>query len=337
MKRVTFHIVNFVDCLSKPASFEAVDGGQQRINHFHFEWKEFAIHIRSVLSTRETIKTLRDQGGFAVTHIGEIRVSKDKNATVFEIEKLLNAIRLLFSFARGAWAPPILPTGYDENGRKVWERWDSPTGESFAYHLSWLDNICASQQLESVFPGFMRRFSHSGWRDAINEAIYWYLNSNNSARGLDAGLILTQTALERLSYAFTVENASFLSADGFQRLTASDRLRLLFAALDIPQEIPAALREMSRIAKKLRWADAPQALTEMRNEQVHPQDKKRGMFKDALYEAWTVGLWYIEMVLLRLFEYSGPYANRLKRDTSVGEVEEVPWATAHRTMENGEQ
>ena len=172
----------------------------------------------------------------------------------------------------------------------------------------------------------MSLWSDPGWQDAVNEAIYWYLNSNYSPRGIDAGIILTQTAIERLCFAHSVENGKFISLEGFNKLAAADRFRLLFASLNIPQEIPAMLTETTKLAKEHTWVDAPQALTEMRNEKVHPQHKKRGKFDAAIYEAWTFSLWYVEMVLLRLCGYSGSYANRLTSPRGVGEVENVPWA-----------
>ena len=47
------------------------------------------------------------------------------------------------------------------------------------------------------------------------------------------------------------------------------------------------------------------------------------------YEAWSLALWYLELLLLLLFEYQGQYSNRLKRDVYRGEeVERVPWTTS---------
>lgn len=327
VSKVLFQVANCVDFYCQHPTCETVDGASHTINSVYLNWEDLGIHIRSLPSTSKSIKNLRTQGGFGVTHLGELIHRNGGSIAVREINSFLKALRLFLSFCRGAWSSPILPTGYDASGHLVWECWNSPNGESYIYTHSWVEKLIGAHQMEAVFPGFMNLWSDEAWQDAVNEAIYWYLNSNYSPRGIDAGIILTQTAIERLCFTYSVEKHHYLSLDGFNKLSAADRFRLLFAALDIPQDIPAILHETTKLSKAHSWADAPQALTEIRNEKVHPQHKKRGMFDEALYEAWTLGLWYVEMIILRLCGYTGQYANRLVSRRSPGQVEKVPWVS----------
>ena len=177
-----------------------------------------------------------------------------------------------------------------------------------------------------LFPGFMTRWENGDWREALREVIYWYLNANQSSRGIDAGIILAQAAIERLSYEFVVKDGRLLLANGFKGLSASDKFRLLFSSLNLPLEIPHETAELLTLAAKdkMNWMDAPQALAEIRNSLVHPAHKRRGQFSKAYYEAWNLVLWYLEMSVLAICGYSGTYANRLKQRW-VGEVEDVPW------------
>jgi hypothetical protein len=171
----------------------------------------------------------------------------------------------------------------------------------------------------------MKRWENEDWRVALQEVIYWYLNANFSSRGIDAGIILTQAAIERLSYEYAVKNKRLLTVNGFKDLWASDKFRLLFSSLGIDLEIPGETPEIEKLAKKFNWLDAPHALTEIRNSLVHPEHKKRGQLDSVYYEAWNLGLWYLEMGLLAICNYSGTYGNRLKQRW-VGQVENVPWA-----------
>ena len=66
------------------------------------------------------------------------------------------------------------------------------------------------------------------------------------------------------------------------------------------------------MAKQHNWKDGPQSFTEMRNERVHPQHKKRGQYNDAFKDTWLLGLWYLEMVILKLCKFNGKYINRLR-------------------------
>ena len=172
----------------------------------------------------------------------------------------------------------------------------------------------------------MRRWANEEWRETLHEVIYWYLNANEPARGTDAGIILAQTAIERLSYEFAVKEKRLLAVDGFKDLRASDRFRLLFSSLGIPLDIPAATPKLQRLAcnSQLKWLDAPHALTEIRNSLVHPEHKRRDQFRSVYYEAWNLSLWYLEMTILAICGYSGTYSNRLKLHW-VGQVEDVPW------------
>ena len=45
-----------------------------------------------------------------------------------------------------------------------------------------------------------------------------------------------------------------------------------------------------------------------------------------LFEVWNLGLWYLDLIFLNLFDYNGIYRNRLKitgyyEDT----LEKIPW------------
>jgi hypothetical protein len=58
---------------------------------------------------------------------------------------------------------------------------------------------------------------------------------------------------------------------------------------------------------------------------VHPDNERRNLFTDLYVDAWRLGMWYLELAILRLCNYEGTYANRLADEHWVGEVEDVPW------------
>jgi len=94
--------------------------------------------------------------------------------------------------------------------------------------------------------------------------------------------------------------------------------------MKIPPHIPDETPELQRLADEFGWKeDAPRALTEVRNSLVHP-GKRHRKFKKAHFEAWNLGLWYLEMSILAVCGYSGTYHNRLKH-RSAERIENVPW------------
>jgi len=322
MPLLMFHLFNFIDLFGTRRSTEQSGSTAHAIEHVDLICDEWNVELKSLLSTRENIKSLKAEGGYRLTHIGSI---KKADGTLFSgknAQDCLSALRFFLSFAKGGWCEPICPVGFDVSGNRVWESWSSPR-EPWHVPLSWFDPHNGSQ-LAILFSGFMKRWGNDDWREALREVIYWYLNANFSSRGIDAGIILTQAAIERLSYEYAVKDKRLLTVNGFKDLRASDKCRLLFSSLRITLEIPKETPEIEKLAKKFNWLDAPHALTEIRNSLIHPEHKRRGQLDAVYYEAWNLGLWYLAMGVLAICDYSGTYGNRLKQRW-VGQVEDVPW------------
>lgn len=324
IERAIFHLFNFLDILGTRDSIEQNGTAITAIEHIDLETDEWKIELRSLSATSQNIKSLNEEGGYRLTHIGGIQRPDGSPFTGKDLDECLYALRFALSFAKGGWCTPVCAVGYDVTGNRVWESWSSPR-ESWHNTFRWFDPH-SSSQLSSFFPGFMKMWLIDDWREALHEIIYWYLNANFSSRGIDAGIILTQAAIERLSYQFAVKEKRLVTVEGFKNLWASDKFRLLFSSLNIPLDIPTETSKLQALANnpKMKWSDAPHALTEIRNSLVHPEHKKRGQLSSAYYEAWNLGLWYLEMGILAICGYEGTYGNRLKQRW-VGQVENVPW------------
>jgi len=324
MNHAVFHLFNFVDLFGTRRSTEQSGTARHAIEHVDLACYEWNIELKSLLSTREDIKKLKQEGGYRLTHIGDIKKADQTLFTGKDAAECLHALRFFLSFAKAGWCEPICVVGFDTSGNRVWESWSSPR-DPWQNPLSWFDSHNGSQ-ISSLFSGFMKRWANDDWREALHEVIYWYLNGNFSSRGIDAGIILTQAAIERLSYEYSVKEKKLLTLKGFKDLWASDKFRLLFSSLGIPLDIPASTPNLQGLAPsgQMNWLDAPHALTEIRNSLVHPEHKRRGQFSAAYYEAWNLGLWYLEMGILAVCGYSGTYGNRLKQRLA-GQIEDVPW------------
>ncbi len=183
-------------------------------------------------------------------------------------------------------------------------------------------------QFEAAFPGFLKLWLDEDWEEVIRVAIHWYVEANAQAGSIEGSIVLTQTAFELLASAILVEHYGWLSTDGYEKIAASDRIRLLFLWAGIPISVPAELADLTRQAKADNWPDTATAMTMIRNTITHPTKKNREKFgkhlSGARVDAWTLGLWNLELCLLRLFNYRGKYGNRIKQRW-VGEVEVVPW------------
>jgi hypothetical protein len=187
-----------------------------------------------------------------------------------------------------------------------------------------------------ALPGFVARSQDPTWKEPIQHAIHWYVEANRCAGGIEGAIILTQAALELLSWTLFVADRQTISASRFNDTHAADKIELLLTDLGVPQGIPASLGDLTKAAAAAKWDDAPKAIVAIRNCLVHPSPKNRGKLRDAPVEArcdaWCLGLWCLELSILRLCGYSGKFANRLLRDVHRGDdVQNVPWASASGT------
>lgn len=316
LSRVVFHLTNLPDFLGSPG------------REIKLEADRWQITVTPVPDINEQVKKLKDFGGYSITHVGEIRHSDN---TVFDLEDsndLLTALHYFFSFVRGFWVSPLLPIGYNSGDSVVWEQWGMKTIDSWQGILSWLD-VHHGDSISSLFPGFWGKWKDEAWRDSIEYAIYWYVRSNNGANGIDASIILAQAALELLCWNSCVKNNGNLSKSEFRKLSAADKLRLLLVRTGIPHDVPAVLQELTKLSAQYD-RDGADVFIQLRNSLVHPERTREGEFliDNAITEGWLLGMWYLELIMLRLFDYNGVYSIRLKSGGWVGDVEDVPWSNS---------
>lgn len=278
-------------------------------------------------------RQLREEGGFALTHGCSVERRHRGGISRQDAVTVLDGLQYFFTFAQGAWAPPLFTMALTGN-ELVWREWYIRVNERWENGmLSWF-NAHEGDALAELFPGFMARWESHCWHDAFRSAIYWYAHSNAHAQGVDGALILAQTGLEQLAWIYVVEDRKLLTADAFLKISAADQIRLLCTSLDIPIEIPAQARDFARFATAENWHDATQAIARVRNGLIHGNPKlrrrliKSGGAGGVLFQAWNLSLHLYELVLLRLCGFQGRYANRVDLPQMAGKVCRVPWASA---------
>ena len=286
------------------------------------------ITVAATDQTGNLVKSLRAQGGYALTHMGQIEREDGTAFTSEQLDDVLSCLQYFLSFALGRWAGVALPIGFDAEGNKVYEQWGLGRTADGRWNAScsWWHDLHGGW-LSQVFPGFMSLWKSDLWQQPLTHALYWYVQACDRSVGIgvDTALILAQAALELLAWNHCVQDRKMVSAVAFKPrgLSAADKLRLLASSMDIPKEIPPGLSALcGRPGQK--WKDGMDAITEIRNSLVHPHSQLR-LPDDSSYEAWKLSLWYIDLVLLRLCGYGGMYADRLAT-SGVRTVGHVPWA-----------
>lgn len=343
ISKVVFHIYNFPDFNGSDDYILTLGTpprqGAKRCGRIIFKAANWRITIAATDMTDDLFKSLKNEGGYVITHMGEIEREDGSTFSIEQAEGLLSCLRQFLSFALGRWIGLSLPIGLDANGERVFEQWDLPLMAAGPWNgsYSWFD-LHHGSLLSEVFPEFYNLWSDDLWKGHLKIALYWYLAANERSTGIgvDAGIILAQTALERLAWAYCVEKHTIVPAKQFKRggLSAAEKLRLLLTSLDIPIGLPQSLKLLNTQHHK-KWTDIPSAITFIRNSLVHPSKKTSFVSGLHYYEVWQLSMWLLDLVFLRLCKHIGCYANRLADERWVGVVEKVPWGKPD-TVKDGE-
>ena len=256
-------------------------------------------------------KALKASGGYGLTQVCTLQRSDGQPFAPDEGAATLKELGDFLSFARGQRIACVLWKGQSGDGRVLREELRVPTVARWDIPRSWWDDH-HGELLREVYPGFARLWRDPLWRHPLGSVVYWYTHSNTAASGVEGSLILSQAALEMLSWTFLVQARRSLSKQGFKDLRASDKIRLRLDSLGIPITVPQETIELQQAAKTHKWVDGPHALSEMRNALVHPDLERRLQYSNKLLrDVWQLAQWYIELAVLRVCGFSGQYSYRL--------------------------
>lgn len=325
LKKVVFNVPNLPHINGLPVKHQdLVTNG--RVILKNSEWK---ITLDPIHNIAERNFELRETSGYVITYVGVLE-KRDSSLFSDEVaEDILLCLDYLLSFAVGYWTNAFLFTGFDLKGEKIWEEWTFQRFSRFISSSTWFDPI-KSESLRQLFPDFLRLWQDSLWGDSLSRAIYWFIEGNRNASAVETTMITTQAALELLIWVHYIEDKAILSAEGFDKLPASDRIRLALSNLKMANQIPSELTNLVALSKKLSCEDGPHILTEIRNKLIHPKGttKRKSITSsasDSLIEAQELGLLYLELFILWLCGFNGKYAYRLRNPKHQGQVQQVPW------------
>jgi hypothetical protein len=337
MTRVVFHVVGFLAMNGELVQWRTKRGqgwtnGRVRLRGGGWEITLDAVsHLHGPDGLTGGLDVSR---GFGITHVGQIQREDRNRFTPEEADEILTDLGCYLSFARGAWCMPILPVGFKDVKTPCWDDWRLKRLSRYTPARTWC-NTETTDALRGAFPGFLLRRSDPVWRKPVEIAINWYVESCGGLVTVDTGLVIEQTALEMVAWVLFVEDQKSYSANDFEnprKHPASSKIGRLLDWAGISRAVPAPLPDLAALAARtpvsardVSACDGPQIFANLRNKVAHAKSGKGILSIDTKSrgQAAHLGTWYIGLLLLRLFDYTGEYFNDLSRE---GTVELVPWA-----------
>lgn len=240
-----------------------------------------------------------------------------------EIEEFLT---YALSFCSGYWCSPV---GIEAslNETSIWKDLSIPETGHLRPNMNWFPAEYP-HKLTSLFKGAWRRMKNQEAWEATKRAIEWSLSVANLEESSEIRVVHAQLTLELLSWVVLVEEGQIMSAGGFEKLPAMDKMALLANWAGLPVSFPNSFGEFTDESKQENWNNSPEGLSNIRNKLVHPSLKNRTRVARvsslAQHQAANWGLSLIELTILKLFAYDGVFVDRtLFWDT---EYPTVPWA-----------
>ncbi|MEM8829177.1 MAG: hypothetical protein AAGE96_07450 [Cyanobacteria bacterium P01_G01_bin.19] len=269
---------------------------------FVFLTNEWRIVLGTMRDSYDLEQSLNKKGGYGITHTGKIEKLDNSAFSLEEANIQLQGFATYLSFTRGVWLSPLLLTGYNRLGDRVFEQW-SNSYQADSWNDSGLIFCIDSTELPDAFSGFMNKWLNNDYQELIKESIHGYIESRKLSGGVNWAIAMQLTTLERLSWVILVESSNFLSPDGWKRLPAHDRIGGLLSYFNLDKKVPDSMLNLQQLSKEFNCEDAVKAITQIRNTIAHPisKNKQKRISDDAKYEAWNLGLEYLEFVLLKLF------------------------------------
>ena len=167
---------------------------------------------------------------------------------------------------------------------------------------SWFRESNGADTLSDLFPKFWILLqADEEQRTSILRSVDWYLQSNVNPPHV--GIILTVAALERLSFQVLGRER-----DRERHEPNGEFIAKALEESQIPLDMPSGYRALTQLAS---WKHGPHALVVIRNDLTHPNQKYGPLSDFVIHEAWNLGQWYIEMILLHMLTFRGKYMNRL--------------------------
>lgn len=325
---IRFYLVRFPsylgDLVRRPTEHGyALERGRLRLSSANI-----TCTIDTIYESAQLSKQASREPGYLISHVGELRTG-GVGLSQQEAREILEAVHWFFAFLRGARAGPVLPS----NGAAFAEHWleiaswklDEPNRVT-----TWLPSH-APLDLNEFFSGYLGLWGDPLWRDALPTALAWYIAANSDRTPHEARIALTQIALETIAWVELVSKKCAYTPEGFEKLHAVGRLRVLLQAAGIPIVVPERMPTLYELATKEGW-DGPTCLTFLRNKLEHPTPTNRQRIASAIgplyLEAGQLGLEYFDLAMLALCGYRGRYAYRSLRGAEGGNEVLVPWATA---------
>ncbi|MER5253716.1 MULTISPECIES: hypothetical protein [unclassified Streptomyces] len=323
VRRVTFHVPNMPEVnghwLSAP-------GGGSWNGRLAFRAGDWVITLDSRPDRRAIRDQLRNRGGYATTHTGELTRHDNSAMSQEEISSAFHLLRCVLSLSFGRQIAPCLGLGFNFDGEVAWRDWRVFSIKPWTGSHQLIDETRYSD-LADIFSLVGDLWSDDFSRELLSNAVNYYLEANDPMP-VNIAVSAGQAALELLAYEKLVEESGSLTSKQYKTAPAHENISAFLSTFSINDKIPAKLSMLKSAAlgANPQCLTGPEILTRMRNGVIHPSRHKQKFSTSAWIEAWELTCRYVCLAILGRIGFNGSYRDPVEPNKYAGVVSTVPWA-----------
>lgn len=319
--KIRFEISNLKNIYGRPVKIK----DNKYRNRLFFSNSESEIIIDKSPDFIKLKPRLKEVGGYNLLYTGLLKLKNDTKFTHKKSQEILESFSHYLLLINGRRCFPLFPTGYN-SGVKEWAVFSPSFNDSYKPVISWASDQ-ENNGIEEMWSKFSEIWKNIDDRDSLKTILHWYTEANSNSAFNEGSIVLLQNALELLFHWLIVEKFKYVNPNEAESLSATAKINFLLSHFSIRNGIPDDFDSLIKYAKQNNIVNGPESFTRIRNHIVHPSSKKRKALKEiesnAKTEALHLGIWYVEMILLKLFEFKGNYINRCKVIKNKNQYEKI--------------
>jgi len=294
-------------------------------NRLEFINTESKITLDKYSKFSELSHNLNETGGFQLLYTGKLELNSKKNISFDKASAILDTFSYFLLFINGRRCFPLFRCGINDNS-EVWNTYTPFFNDQYQFVYSWASDS-ENNGLEKIWKDFSELWKDLDDRESIKTILHWYTEANSNSGYIEGSIVLIQNALELLFHWLISEKMKYINLSEADRLSASAKIGFLLSYYNINPSLPAEFDSLTKFAKQNNNLNGPESFTNIRNCIVHPNHRKRKALKEieslAKIEALHLGIWYVEIILLKLLNFKGTYINRCKSLKYTNHYEEI--------------
>lgn len=318
MDSYILHIINYVDFIGSVV--RSTERSYRGEIHLEIDGWNIKIQKRHDYKEKDIFKVLKNNQGYGITHIIEIKRIDGKKFNKNDASKIVDVLTCVFNISSGRHISMPIEIGM-VNKKIIYENYQIQLISPYRVMSNWFPKH-RGEVLKDLFYKIYSKFDDEYIQRVIKEVIHQYIEILET-RFLENKIIHSQIALEKLSYVLlTQQSPKIISNTQFKKNAFKRNLELILNELAIEVELNKEYNFF-----KSDFNSSPHLLAGYRNHIAHPKPKPvfEGYSVDKKFLILKLSIYYTEMLMLYLIGYDDIYSNILKIPLLEGDYEKLPW------------